>query len=238
MSKHMKRLNAPRAMRINRKQRVWTVRGSPGPHTLQSSIPLAIITRDYLGLCDTLKEAKDIIAHGELLVDGKQRKHHKYPCGFMDVLSIPKMKKDYRIVYNQRGKLTLVPVSSKDAEFKLCRIENKTTVKQNKTQLALHDGSTMLVDKDEYNTGDVLHVMLKDKKIKETYPFKKGSLAMIIGGSHVGQTANIEDIAVVASSRSNLATMKSDHEFMTITHYVFPIGKTKPVIQLPEVKME
>jgi len=238
MSKHMKRLNTPRTMQIPRKERKWTVRGSPGPHSLQTSIPLTIIIRDYLQMCDTYREAKTIIANGEILVDSRPRKNHKYPCGFMDIVSIPKMKKDYRILFDQRGKLTLVPISSKDAAFKLFRVENKSHIKGKKTQLTFHDGGTMLVDKDEYATGDVLNVTLKDKKITEVYPFKKGTVAMIVGGSHVGQTANIDDIAVVASSRPNLAMMKADHDFSTITQYVFPIGKTKPVIQLPEVKMQ
>lgn len=236
MSKHLKRLNAPRVMKIHRKEKKWTVRASPGAHSLQTAIPLTIIVRDYLGLCDTYTEAKHIISQGEFLVDGQKRKNHKHPCGFMDVLSIPTLKKDYRILYNQRGKLVLVAISSTDAGFKLYRIENKTMLRGKKTQLAFHDGSTMLLDKDAYATGDVLQVSLKDKTIKDTYPFKKGTLAMIIGGSHIGQTAFIEHIAVVASSRPNLATMKSEEEFQTITHYVFPIGKDKPVVQLPEVK--
>jgi ribosomal protein S4E len=32
--------------------------------------------------------------------------------------------------------------------------------------------------------------------------------------------------------------MKGKEEFSTITHYIFPIGKTKPTITLPEVKMQ
>jgi ribosomal protein S4E len=32
--------------------------------------------------------------------------------------------------------------------------------------------------------------------------------------------------------------MKGEKEFSTIAQYVFPIGKTKPAITLPEVKMQ
>jgi len=46
------------------------------------------------------------------------------------------------------------------------------------------------------------------------------------------------DIETVQSSKPNLAKMKGDKEFLTIKDYVFPIGKTKPVVQLPEVKMQ
>ena len=128
MSKHLKRLNAPRALRLHRKERKWTVRPSPGPHPIEKSIPLGLIIRDYLKLSDTQKEAKRIISNGEVTVDGKTQKNNKFPCGLMDVISIPKMKKDYRILFNQRGKLTLVPINSKEANWKLCRIENKKII--------------------------------------------------------------------------------------------------------------
>lgn len=238
MSKHLKRLNAPRALRLHRKERTWTVKSSPGPHPLERSIPLGMIIRDYLELCDTQREAKRIISNGEVVVDGVTRKDNKFPCGLMDVVSITKMKKDYRILFDRRGKLNLVPISSKDAGWKLCRIENKTTVKGKQIQLNLHDGRNKLVKKDEYKTGDVLKISFKDKKITDTYQFAKGTVSMIIGGSHIGEIANIEETQVVASSRPNLAKMKGTSEFSTLQEYVFPIGKAKPVIELPEVKIQ
>jgi len=93
MSKHMKRLNAPRTVRLHRKERVWTIRTSPGPHSLKQSIPLGLIIRDYLKLTDTLKEAKRVISNGEIYVDGKIVKSYKHPCGLMDVITIPTIKK-------------------------------------------------------------------------------------------------------------------------------------------------
>ena len=139
MSKHLKRLNAPRTMIVHRKERKWTVRSNPGAHELEQSIPLGLIIRDYLNLSDTMREAKRIISNGEIVIDGAIRKDYKYPCGLMDVISIPKLKKDFRIVFDQRGKLTILPISSKDANWKLCRIENKTILKDKQIQLNLHD---------------------------------------------------------------------------------------------------
>ena len=176
MSKHLKKLNAPRTWQIHRKEDIWTVRSSSGPHPLEKSIPLGLIVRNYLELVDTLAEAKRIIAEGEILVDGVKRKSHKFSCGLMDVKSIPKMKKDYRILFDKRGKLTLLPIASKDASWKLCRIENKTIVKGKQVQLNLHDGRNQIVKKDEYKTGDVLKITFKDKKIGDTYKFEKGNV--------------------------------------------------------------
>jgi small subunit ribosomal protein S4e len=238
MSKHLKRLNAPRTLQVHRKEKTWTIKSSPGPHPLDKSIPLGMVVRDYLSLCDTYREAKRIIANGGILVDSVKRKNHKFPCGLMDIISIPKLKKDFRVLFDQRGKLTLVPISSKNAGWKLCRIENKTVVKGKQIQLNLHDGRNKLVKKDEYKTGDTLKISLKDNKISDVYQFAKGNLSMIIGGSHIGQIANIQDANIIPSSKPNVVKMKGTGEFSTLQKYVFPIGKTKPVITLPEVKMQ
>ena len=238
MSKHLKRLAAPRAVTLHRKEKTWTIKSSPGPHPLEKSIPLGLIVRDYLGLCDTYKETKRVATSGDILVDGVKRKNHKFPCGLMDVVSIPKLKKNFRILFDRNGKLALVPISTKDAEWKLCRIENKTIVKGNRIQLNLHDGKNKLVKKDEYKTGDVLKISFKDNKISDVFKFDKGNVSLIIGGSHIGQIASIVGIQVASSSKPNLAKMKGVKEFSTLSNYIFPIGKTKPTITLPEVKMQ
>ena len=77
MSKHMKRLNAPRTLKLHKKEKKWTIRANPGAHPLEKSIPLGLIIRDYLNLSDTLSETKNIISNGEILVDGEKRKNYK-----------------------------------------------------------------------------------------------------------------------------------------------------------------
>lgn len=235
---HMKRLNAPRTLRLHRKEKKWTIRSSPGPHPLDHAIPLGILVRDYLHLCDTRREAKKILNQGNILVDGVIRNDVQFPVGFMDVISIPAVKKQYRIVYNQRGKLTLVPISTSDAEWKLRRIEQKTIVKGNKTQLNLHDGTNIIVKDDVYKVGDVLKTMVKDHSISDRYPRSKGAISFIIGGSHIGEMATLDEVSIIKSSKPNVAKMSGDQQFMTLERYVFPIGKTKPVISIPEVSMQ
>jgi len=238
MSKHLKRLNASKTLHIHKKENKWTVKPSPGAHPIRKSIPLGLIVRDYLKLVDDLKEAKTIISNGEILVDGIIRKNYKFPCGLMDVISIPKLKNDYRILFDKAGKLAIVPISSKDASWKLCQIDNKTVLRGNKIQLNLHDGRSHLIKKDEYKTGDVLKFSFNDKKIIDSFKFDNGTVSMIIGGSHIGEIANIEDIEVIKSSKPNLVKLKAKDNFSTIQDYVFPIGKNKPIIEIPEVKIQ
>jgi small subunit ribosomal protein S4e len=234
----MKRLNAPRTLKLHRKERKWTIKAYPGAHPLEKSIPLGLIIRDYLDLSDNLGETKNIISNGEILVDGLKRKNYKHPCGLMDVISIPKMKKDFRLLFDMQGKLTLVPIKTNEATWKLCRIENKTIVKGKQVQLNLHDGRNKIVKKDEYKTGDTLKISFKDQKIDDTFKFEKGTVSIIIGGSHIGEVANIEEVETIPSTKSNLIKMKGKSDFSTLQEYVFPIGKNKPIIELPEVKVQ
>jgi len=60
---------------------------------------------------------------------------------------------------------------------------------------------------------------------------------MIIGGSHIGEIANINELIIIPSSKSNIAKMKGKIEFSTHQEYVFPIGKNEAVISTSEVKI-
>ena len=233
MAAHLKRLKAPRTWRIERKVAKWTVKPSPGSHPVDRSIPLLLIVRDFLGLADTGKEARKIIAAREILVDGKARRDYKFPCGLMDVISIPKINEHYRVLFDRRGVFQLVKIDEERAKWKLCRIENKTMVRGGKIQLNLHDGRNIIVEENSYKTGDVVRISVPEQEILEVIPMEKGTLAMITGGKHTGQIAEIEEVIVTRSPMPNIVKLKG---FSTIKPYVFPIGKDKPLVQLPGVE--
>ncbi|KAA0006909.1 MAG: 30S ribosomal protein S4e [Thermoplasmata archaeon] len=231
---HLKRFSAPETWRIARKVKKWAIRPSPGPHPVERSLPLAVVIRDYLKLADSLREAKKIIAARKILVDGKGRRDYKFPCGLMDVVSIPDIDEHYRILFDSKGHLRLVKIDSEEAKWKLSRIENKTTVKGGKLQLNLHDGRNIITEENNYNTGDVLKISLPEQEIMEKIPLEKGYLALVIGGTHTGEIAEIEEIVVTKSPMPNIVKLKG---FSTIKPYVFPIGKDKPLVELPKVEI-
>jgi small subunit ribosomal protein S4e len=96
--KHLKRKPAPRMWPIHRKEAVWTVKPKPGPHSLSSSLPLELTVRDILDLAKNGKEAKTIISHGKISVNGKVRRDEHFLVGLMDVISIADTKKSYRVL--------------------------------------------------------------------------------------------------------------------------------------------
>ena len=232
MSTQMKRLTAPRSWPLRRKIAVWVTKQSPGPHAIDKSIPVAVVLRDILKVCDTAKEAKRIIGNREILIDGKPIRSHKAPVGLMDVVSIPKSKANYRVLLTDKGKLTLVEISQDEAKWKLCKLQNKTTVRGGRTQLNLHDGRNIVLDKNEYRTGDVLKVDLNGQKISASYSLSSGSLAMIVDGPHAGKTAVISECIKTRGPSPNVVKFEDGTE--TVRDHVFVIGVKGSSVKLPE----
>lgn len=232
--KHLKRFKAPENWPIHPKENKWTVKSHPGPHPLTESMPLLLVLRDILQIADTAREAKIIINKGDILVDGTPRKDYKFPVGFMDVVEIPKSGKVYRVLPDEKGRLILHAISQENKEFKLCRIENKTTIKGGKTQLNLHDGRNCLSE-DEFKTADVVMLKVPEQEIADHIKFENGTLGLVTGGKHIGEMGSIKEITTTQSSMPNTVVIETGDgkTFQTLKDYVFVLGKEKPVISLP-----
>lgn len=238
MSKHLKRLAVPRQWSIPKKVSHWAPKPSPGPHASDASVPLSLVLRDYLRVCDTGREARIILGNREVLVDQRVVTDPKRSIGLMDVLSIPKLDQNWRVLLDTRGRLALADMNKANAGWKLCRIEDKTTVAGGITQLNLHDGRNLLVKEAPYRTGDVLKVKLPEQKIAEHFPMVEGAHAFITGGSHVGENARITKIEVTRDPRANIVHLADgDVEYNTVKPYAFVVGKDKPEIRLPEERI-
>ena len=234
MSDHLKRLAAPRSWPLKRKANIWTTKQRPGSHSVVESVPAAVMLRDIIKICDTSREAKRIVGNRDVLVDGKAVKNPKAPVGLMDVLSIPKLDANYRVLLTPRGKLTLVEIGKDEAAWKLCRIENKTVVKDGKIQLNLHDGRNIVLDKDQYKTGDVLQVAFDGQKVLGSFALEAGAAALVSSGNHAGQVETVAEYAVIKGPSENVVKFKSGAE--TVKSNVFVIGAGSPAIKMPEAE--
>ncbi|MCD6381894.1 MAG: 30S ribosomal protein S4e [Candidatus Aenigmarchaeota archaeon] len=224
----LKRLAAPKLWKTPRKKKKFIVSPRPGAHLKEYSIPLGIILRDYLKVAETLGEAKKILTSKIVKVNDHIRTDYKFSVGFMDVLEVG--NKAYRVVPTSHG-LELKEI--KDKDIKLSKVLNKTTVKGGKIQLNLHEGWNLLYDSKDIKTGDVLVIDLKTKKIKDVLKFEEGSLALITGGSNIGKIGKIEKIKIIRSPRPNMVVLSVNGAKVAVpSHYVFVVGKDKPVIEL------
>lgn len=245
--KHLKRKPAPKSWPIHRKEFVWAPKPIPGPHPISNCIPLTLIVRDILGFAKTRKEAKIVISQGKLMVDGKIRREERFPAGLMDVISLPEIKGTYRILPSKKG-LVLHPIETGEADFKLCRIENKTIVKGGHIQLNLHDGTNLLfrakesqkIEGDTYETLGTLKISVPNREVLEYIKLVEGKYALITGGKNAGRHGKIVAIEEKPEQkrRGLLVTIedKNGVQFQTILDYTFVVGGTKPEISLPEVE--
>jgi small subunit ribosomal protein S4e len=220
---------------VPKKHAKWAPKPRAGPHKQFESIPLMVILRDILKIADKGKEAKSIIKMGGVFVDGKYRKDHKYPAGVMDVVSIPRIKQQYRIVPTRKG-LGLIEISVAESKKKICKIVDKTVVRGGKMQLNLHDGRNLLVDiKDskKYNTGDSIVLELPSQKILNHVKLEKGAPALIIKGKNIGMLGKIEEIIVTKTKEpTKLICNVNGEKLEVIKNYIFVVGKDKPLIKL------
>jgi len=118
-SKHLSRLTVPKTWKIKKKGIKYIIKPKPGMHNSKLGMPINIMFKDLLKYAKTTKEVKTILNNQESLVDGKRRKDPAFIIGFMDVLSIPKIKEYYRILINKDEKLIPVKIDEKEAKFKL-----------------------------------------------------------------------------------------------------------------------
>jgi small subunit ribosomal protein S4e len=226
--RHLSRIAMPKSWDFARKTTKWITRPLPGAHPMHFGLPLNLILRDVLGFAKTAKEVKNILNNQEVLVDGKRRKEPRLIIGLMDVLSIPKLHKSYRIMINAHGNLVVHEISDEESKTKLCKIKGKSQV-HGKISLNLHDGRNILLDKENANhkIGDSLLIELPSQKIRDAVKFEKGSLIFLIAGKHKGDVGSIEEI-----KDDRVIYKKGNETFETAKEYAFAIGKNKPLIKL------
>lgn len=210
------------------KGKKWVTTPNPGPHTRGRSIPLLTVVRDVLGYADSSREAKRIIHGGLVLVDKKIRRDPKFGVGLMDILEFQRLKKYFRVMPAKNGRI-LKEISEKESKIKLCKIINKSIIKKGITQLSLHDGSSILTEKEDYNTKDSLVLELPGRKINDDIKFVKGNTALVVKGRHSGKAEKIKDISKGTATRKSITSLG---DIQTLTDYLFVIGRDKSLIQI------
>jgi small subunit ribosomal protein S4e len=240
--RHIKRLNTPKYLHINKKEGKYFYNTRAGPHPKRVSIPLGSLLRDVLQVVDNHKEGRKIIKMKKVLVDGVIRTDPRFPVGLMDLVELPDLNKTYRILPKWKKGLVPQEVDKKESGFKLCRIENKTVVKNGNVQLNLHDGRNIQVlikdpkkpKEDTYNTMGVLKIKVPTQEILDYYPLKENSPILVVRGKNLGMNGVVTKIEKRYGPNASIVKIKTSEEetHETAYAYSFVLGKAKPVIQL------
>lgn len=196
-----------------------------GPHKVRESIPLMYLVRDMFKLADNSKEAKKIINSGDILVDGKVIKDYCYGVGLMDVISIPKIEKHYRILCGK--KLNVQEISKEDSNFKLCKVTGKLMERKARLQINMHDGYSMFSKESDYKLNDTIVFEIPGRKVVKHIKFEKGKTGLVTKGNNMGKVGVIDNIREGTALKDSLAKVG---DIETASKYVFVVGEEKSMI--------
>jgi small subunit ribosomal protein S4e len=237
--KHMKRLNAPKHWMLDKLGGVFATRPRAGPHRLLESLPLSLVLRNKLKYALTGREISMVIKQRTVEVDGRPRTDSKYPAGFMDVITIPKTKDRFRLLYDVKGRFVLHKIAEAETTFKVCRVSKVAYAPDRTPFIATHDGRTIRYADPNIREDDSVVVDLKSGKVREFVRFKPGALAYVTGGANRGRIGEIVDVERHPGS-FDIVHIKDaqDHTFATRKTNVFVIGAStdKPLVSLPKLK--
>jgi len=223
---HLKRLAAPSHWMLNKLGGKFAPRPSAGPHKLRECLPLVILLRNRLKYALSKRDVTRIVMQRLIRVDGKVRTDINYPSGFMDVVSIPKTKEFFRLIYDVKGRFQVHRIQEKEAEYKLCKIKKVATGPKGIPYIVTHDGRTIRYPDPNYKLNDTVKVNIKTGKITEHVRFEVGNLIMVTGGRNLGRVGVLEHIERHPGS-FDIVHIKdaSGSKFATRLINIFVIGK-------------
>lgn len=225
-TKHVKRIASSKAIPItDKKEKTWIIRTAPGPHSKRHSIPLGVLLRDVLKMAPTLREARKILSGRMLLVDGSVRTGENFPVGLMDVVSLPKGGRHFRMVVDRKGRLMPHEIAAGDSSSKILRVVKKHSAPGGKTILTFHDGRNMVGD-NHVRVGDSVVVSLPRPAMKSHLKREKGARCLVMEGKHAGNIVMLKDIVERKGGKPSEAIVENkSEEFTTVTKYLFVVDE-------------
>ena len=151
---------------------------------IKNSVPVVVAVRDMLKLARTSTEVKKMINQKLLKINGRQVKNLRES---IQLFNLFEADKPYILTLLPTGRFALQ--ETKDKNQRICKVVNKTLLKNNNIQLNLHDG-TNIISKDKIRVGDSLCLDLSGK-IKENIPLENKKEVLIIKGKYLGLKGKI-----------------------------------------------
>lgn len=159
-------------------------------HEKNNSMSVLFALRDSLKLAKTRREVKRICLDKNVKINGKVRVDIDFPIQRDDILSLEKLRKDYKLVLKNK-KFVFEEVKGKDAKTKISKVIDKRLLKNKIVQINLDDGTNRLI-KTKIACGDSILVDLTKNEIIKIIPLTVGSNIEILSGKHIGKTGKIE----------------------------------------------
>jgi small subunit ribosomal protein S4e len=189
-----------------------------------------------MGFTLTMRETKQVLNQKDVIINGRVCKDPHLGIGLFDVVAVPKIGKQYLILRDNRGRIVSKEITPDQAKVRLCKVTNKTIIRNGQVQLNLRYGANLIAD-NSFKPNDSIVITLGDVNdssserltIVDHYPFAIGSYAMIIGGKHRGKVGKIVAINKRPGNVPNSVVLEEEREriqFDSIEKYVYVIGRS------------
>ncbi|MDV0444017.1 30S ribosomal protein S4e [Methanorbis rubei] len=225
-----KRMTAPDAWQIARKESKYVVSTAHGPHD-GSALPIGVWMRDQMNFAQNTKEVKKILHDRHVVLNGKIVTDEHIGIDVFDIVSFPKVNKHFIILVDAKGRQTAHEITSEAAQVQLVKVANKTTITGGKTQINLTSGANFISDNSCKGKDSLVITITGDDRfvVQQHFPFAVGNMAMIIGGQHTTKTGKIVEIKIQESSLPNRVVLETadGEKFETIEDYIYMIGTTE-----------
>ena len=235
---HLKRYAAPDSWHVAKKEKAYVVKTAPGPHD-GNAMPVAVWLRDHLAVARNMREVRQVLNAGSVIINGRACKDPRRGIGVFDIVSIPPMNRHYRILLDRRGRYRSIEISPEDAKTRLARIRDKTVISGGRVQLNLLYGANIIAN-NSYKPKDSVVLSLEEGEgkqylqILDHFPFAIGNMAMVIGGRHSGSVGRIVEIKREVGAVPNRVILEdpaTKARFDTIEEYVFMVGKAESAVK-------
>ncbi len=152
----------------------------------------------------------------------------------MDVLNIVKTGENYRLLYDEKGRFTLVKVNDQEANFKLCKVTTKAVGPNKIPYIVTHDARTIRFPHPDINEHDTIKYDLEKNQIVSWISNEPGHLAYVTGGNNIGRVGTILHVERHLGS-FDIVHLKDGNgkTFATRSGNIFIIGNKKSEITLP-----
>ncbi|MEM1936742.1 MAG: S4 domain-containing protein [Candidatus Caldarchaeum sp.] len=236
---HLKSLAAP--THYPKRPAVFAASPRPGGHPRQHSIPLIVVVRDMLGYAEDGRTARKLIKQGKFQVDGRVVRDPRFPLGLMDLLQIPDLGENYRVLVRPLKGLGVFKVGSDEAGVKVCQIIRKNHVRGGGLSIGLHDGRTILFKGEDVEKGrslatlDGLKISVPSQEILDKSSLESGAYGLIVRGSRAGLHGVVSKVRkeVVYPDKPTATVETSQGTVTTLLKNIMPVGVGRPWITLP-----
>ncbi|BFI73223.1 30S ribosomal protein S4e [Nanoarchaeota archaeon] len=235
--RHLRSLAVPKTWPVSRKKYYWVIRPSTTGYKFEYSMPILLWLRDYLNIVKTKREVKYLLKNGKVLVNNKKINDLGYSVGLFDVISLPDLNKNYRVIISNNLKLKLIEIPEEEKDYKIIRINKKMLIKDGKIQVTGIDGRNFVVDDKDIKTGDSILFNTKENKIEKIIKMKEGNLVYIFYGAKAGSIGKLSSLKIIKKPFGHTRFIEyinidNNNKEETIWDYSIVIGEDKPLIKL------